>query len=100
MTDTERMVFIKTVAYRKLVKKFPKMDDAEVREALEKTLFCHLQGDSLEGSLLVSEPFTPGYETYRELASADSVADNGTGISLINGYIGRLIANRKKKEKN
>lgn len=100
MSDEERKVLDKSIAYKKLARKFPKMNDEEVREVLEKALFCHLQDDSLEGSLLVGEPFTPEYETLSELSGADSGTDNGTAISIINGYISELIAKRVKKEKS
>lgn len=98
MSDDERKVLEKSIAYKKLARKFPKMNDEEVREVLEKALFCHLQDDSLEGSLLVSEPFTPEFSTLSELSGADSGADNGTAISIINGYISKLISGRKKEK--
>ena len=90
----------KTIAYKKLTRKIGKLNDEEVREVLNKALFCYLKDDCLEGGLLVSQPFHPGYKTYDELVSEDSGADSGAAISIINGYISSLIEKRKAKKED
>ena len=64
MSEQERTILYKSIAYKKIARKFKGMSDEQVRAALENTLFCYLEGDSLEGGLLVSEPFTPELKTY------------------------------------
>ncbi len=100
MSDRERNILSKTIAYRKLARKFKKMNDEEVKTALESALFCHLEADSLEGRCMVGEPFTPEYKTLNELLAEDGGADNGAALSVINGYIQSLIEKRATEKKN
>lgn len=97
MSEQERTILYKSIAYKKIAKKFKGMSDEQVRAALESTLFCYLEGDSLEGGLLVSEPFTPEFKTYSELSSS---TDNNiaSALSIANGYIDLLIKNRKENK--
>lgn len=97
MSDAERKALKYTKLFRKLAKKFPQMTDDEVEEALEQTLFCHLQNDSLEGGLCVSEPFTTDYATYQELANRNDGSDYTGTINAIGDYITSVIANRESK---
>ena len=100
MSEVDRLILEKTIAYKKLTRKIGKLNDEEVREVLNKALFCYLKDDCLEGGLLVSQPFHPGYKTYDELVSEDSGADSGAAISIINGYISLLIEKRKAKKED
>ena len=100
MSEVDRLILEKTIAYKKLTRKIGKLNDEEVREVLNKALFCYLKDDCLEGGLLVSQPFHPGYKTYDELVSEDSGADSGAAISIINGYISSLIEKRKAKKED
>ena len=97
MSEQERTILYKSIAYKKIAKKFKGMSDEQVRAALENTLFCYLEGDSLEGGLLVSEPFTPEFKTYSELSSSTD-NDIASALSIANGYIDLLIKNRKENK--
>lgn len=97
MSEQERTILYKSIAYKKIAKKFKGMSDEQVRTALESTLFCYLEGDSLEGGLLVSEPFTPEFKTYSELSSSTD-NDIASALSIANGYIDLLIKNRKENK--
>ena len=97
MSEQERTILYKSIAYKKIAKKFKGMSDEQVRAALENTLFCYLEGDSLEGGLLVSEPFTPEFKTYSELSSSTD-NDIASALSIANGYIDLLINNRKENK--
>lgn len=97
MSEQERTILYKSIAYKKIAKKFKGMSDEQVRAALENTLFCCLKGDSLEGGLLVSEPFTPEFKTYSELSSSTD-NDIASALSIANGYIDLLIKNRKENK--
>lgn len=97
MSEQERTILYKSIAYKKIAKKFKGMSDEQVRAALESTLFCYLEGDSLEGGLLVSEPFTPEFKTYSELSSSTD-NDIASALSIANGYIDLLIKNRKENK--
>ena len=97
MSEQERTILYKSIAYKKISKKFKDMSDEQVRTALESTLFCYLEGDSLEGSLLVSEPFTTEYKTYSELTNSTD-SDIASALSIANGYIDLLIKNRKENK--
>ena len=96
MSDAERKALKYTALYRKLSKKFPQMTDDEVEEALEQTLFCHLQNDSLAGGLCVGEPFTADYATFTELANRNDGTDYTGTINAIGDYIASIIAKREK----
>lgn len=95
MSEQERTILYKSIAYKKIAKKFKGMSDEQVRAALESTLFCHLEGDRLEGCLLVSEPFHPEYKTYSELSSSTD-NDIASALSIANGYIDLVISKRKE----
>ena len=97
MSEQERTILYKSIAYKKIAKKFKGMSDEQVRAALENTLFCYLEGDSLAGGLLVSEPFTPEFKTYSELSSSTD-NDIASALSIANGYIDLLIKNRKENK--
>ena len=97
MSEQERTILYKSIAYKKIAKKFKGMSDEQVRAALENTLFCYLEGDSLEGGLLVSEPFTPEFKTYSELTNSTD-NDIASALSIANGYIDLLIKNRKENK--
>ena len=97
MSEQERTILYKSIAYKKIARKFKGMSDEQVRAALENTLFCYLEGDSLEGGLLVSEPFTPEFKTYSELSSSTD-NDIASALSIANGYIDLLIKNRKENK--
>lgn len=97
MSEQERTILYKSIAYKKIAKKFKGMSDEQVRAALENTLFCYLEGDSLEGGLLVSEPFTPEFKTFSELSSSTD-NDIASALSIANGYIDLLIKNRKENK--
>lgn len=99
MSEDERIILTKSILYKKLSRKFRKMNDEEVEKALSKALFCHLKDDSLEGGLLVGEPFTVERSTLDELLQQDSGTDNGAAIQVISGYIQQLIATRPVVEK-
>lgn len=100
MSDDERKGLRLSIVYRRLARKFPKMDNAEVRDALEGALFCRLQDDSLEGRLLVGQPFTSDLATLDELLQRSDSTDNSSTYTVINQYIDNLINNRKVKETN
>lgn len=95
MSEQERTILYKSIAYKKIAKKFKGMSNEQVRAALESTLFCRLEGDSLAGGLLVSEPFTTEYKTYSELSSSTD-NDIASALSIANGYIDLLINKRKE----
>lgn len=97
MSDEERKAFRLTKLYKKAMKNFPDMTDDEVAEALEATLFCRIEDDSLEGRLLSSEPFTPDYATYQELANRDDGVDYTSHIDAIGDYIVELVKKRGEK---
>lgn len=97
MSEQERTILYKSIAYKKIAKKFKGMSDEQVRAALESTLFCHLEGDRLEGRLLVSEPFHPEYKTYQELSSSTD-NDIASALSIANGYIDLVISKRKENK--
>lgn len=97
MSEQERTILYKSIAYKKIAKKFKGMSDEQVRAALENTLFCYLEGDSLAGGLLVSEPFTPEFKTYSELTNSTD-SDIASALSIANGYIDLLIKNRKENK--
>lgn len=97
MSEQERTILYKSIAYKKIAKKFKGMSDEQVRAALENTLFCYLEGDSLEGGLLVSEPFTPEFKTFSELTNSTD-SDIASALSIANGYIDLLIKNRKENK--
>ena len=97
MSEQERTILYKSIAYKKIARKFKGMSDEQVRAALENTLFCCLEGDSLEGGLLVSEPFTPEFKTYSELTNSTD-NDIASALSIANGYIDLLIKNRKENK--
>ena len=97
MSEQERTILYKSIAYKKIARKFKGMSDEQVRAALENTLFCYLEGDSLEGGLLVSEPFTPEFKTYSELTNSTD-NDIASALSIANGYIDLLIKNRKENK--
>ena len=98
MTEDERIVRALTKAYKKAAKAFPALDDEGVRNALKETLFCRLEGDSLEGELCPDKPFVPGYRTYSAVADSSdlSSAEKSAAMANINAYINALIAGRKK----
>lgn len=96
MSDAERKALKYTKLFRKFAKKFPQMTDDEVEEILETTLFCHLQDDSLEGGLCISQPFTSDFATYTELANRDDGIDYTSTINAIGDYISSVIAKREK----
>lgn len=100
MSDDERKAMRLSIIYRRLARRFPKMNDTEVRDALEGALFCRLQGDSLAGSLLVSEPFTPDLATLNELLQRSDPADNSSTITVMSQYINNLIDSRTEKGTN
>lgn len=95
MSEQERALLIKESAYRKYARKFPAMSDEEVRKILSKALFCHLEGDSLEGRMLVDQPFDAQYRTLDEL-TADG--DGGAAVSVAAGYIEMLLSKRNKED--
>ena len=95
MTDVERKVMRLTKIYKKVFKNVSGMTDDEVRTALEGALFCRLEGDSLEGGLCISEPFTADCATFEELANRDDGSDYTNVIDAIGDYISLVIANRK-----
>ena len=95
MSEQERSLLIKESTYRKYARKFPAMSDEEVRKILSKALFCHLEGDSLEGRMLVDQPFDVGFRTLDELV-ADG--DGGAAVSVASGYIEMLLTKRSYKE--
>lgn len=95
MSEQERALLIKESAYRKYARKFPAMSDEEVRKILSKALFCHLAGDSLEGRMLVDQPFDAQYRTLDEL-TADG--DGGAAVSVAAGYIEMLLSKRNKED--
>lgn len=95
MSEQERTILYKSIAYKKIAKKFKGMSDEQVRAALESTLFCHLEGDRLEGGLLVGEPFNSEYKTYSELSSSTD-NDIASALSVANGYIDLVISKRKE----
>ena len=97
MSEQERTILYKSIAYKKIARKFKGMSDEQVRAALENTLFCYLEGDSLEGGLLVREPFTPEFKTYSELTNSTD-SDIASALSIANGYIDLLIKNRKENK--
>ena len=97
MNEQERTILYKSIAFKKIAKKFKGMSDEQVRAALENTLFCRLEGDSLAGSLLVSEPFTTEFKTYSELTNSTD-SDIASALSIANGYIDLLIKNRKENK--
>ena len=78
---------------------FPALDDEGVRNALKETLFCRLEGDSLEGELCPDKPFVPGYRTYSAVADSRDLtpAEKSAAMTNINTYINVLIAGRSKK---
>lgn len=95
MSETERLLLVKESTYRKYAKKFPGLSDDEVRKILAKALFCHLEGDSLEGRMLVDQPFDAQYRTLDEL-TADG--DGGAAVSVAAGYIEMLLSKRNKED--
>lgn len=99
MSDDERLVAKLSKAYRKAARAFPSLDDEGVRDALKETLFCRLEGDSLEGDLLSDQPIVPGYRTYSQLFDASDLSDQEKSAALtnINQYINLLIRNRNKE---
>lgn len=99
MTEDERIVKALTKAYKKAAKAFPALDDEGVRNALKETLFCRLEGDSLEGELCTDQPFVPGYRTYSAVADSRDLtpAEKSAAMTNINTYINVLIAGRSKK---
>lgn len=97
MDETERLILTKSIAYKKISKKFKGMSDEQIRTALENTLFCRLEGDSLEGGLLVGESFSAEYKTYSEMAASGT--DYTSALSVANGYIDTLINNKNKEIK-
>lgn len=97
MTDGEKMILAKSMAFRRIRRNFKDMSDEQVRTALESTLFCRLEGDRLEGRLLVSEPFHPESKTVTELQDCTD-ADSGTALSTLAGYIDTLVATRTKEQ--
>lgn len=97
MSEEERKLLTLTKAWKKLAKKFPSMSDEEVRSALESAMFCALENNSLEGSLLVSQPFTADYATLTELTGRDDGTDYTSIIKVMNSHITALIANRSKE---
>lgn len=100
MSDDERKVMRMSIIYRRLARKFPKMSDAEVRDALEGALFCRLQDDSLAGRLLVGQPFVADLATLNELLQRSDSTDNSSTYTVINQYIDNLITSRNEKETN
>ena len=98
MTDDERMLVILSKAYRKVSKTFPQLDDEGVRNALKETLFCRLEGDSLEGVLLTDQPFVSGYGTYNSVAHSSTLSAQEKSAALTNiaTYINTLIARRNR----
>lgn len=100
MTEDERIVKALAKAYKKAAKAFPALDDEGVRNALKETLFCRLEGDSLEGELCPDKPFVPGYRTYSAVADSSDLtaAEKSAAMTNINTYINALIAGRKKKD--
>lgn len=97
MTDVERKQLRYTKLYNKIAKKFPTMTDDEVADALESTLFCHLQNDCLEGGLCISQPFTTDCATFQELANRDDGTDYRSTIDAIGDYIADVIKKRGEK---
>ncbi len=98
LSDEERIVRTLTKAYQKAAKAFPALDDEGVRNALKETLFCRIEGNSLEGALLTDKPFVPGYGTYNSIAASGSLpaAEKSAALTNINAYINTLISTRKK----
>lgn len=98
LSDDERLVRLLSRAYRKAAKAFPALDDEGVKHALKETLFCRLQGDSLEGELLTDQPFVPGYRTYSQLAACTdlSAQEKSAAMTNIATYINTLVAGRTK----
>lgn len=100
MSEEERIVLAKTMAYKRAIRKIGKMNDEEVEKVLSKALFCHLEGDCLEGSLLVGEPFTPEFQTLDNLLEQDGGAIDGSAVQVIDGYIKSLISKRNENKEN
>ncbi len=100
MTDDERLVMILAKAYRKAAKAFPALDDEGVRNALKEVLFCRLEGDSLEGSLLTDKPLAPGYRTYSQVAQSSNLGaqEKSAAMTNIATYINTLVASRNIKD--
>ena len=101
MTESERLIRILSKAYAKAAKAFPALDDEGVRNALKETLFCRLEGDSLEGELLTDQPFVPQCRTYNQLADSSDIPaqEKSAAMTNIASYINLLIARRTKKDK-
>lgn len=100
LSEEERLIRTLTKAYQKAAKAFPALDDEGVRDALKETLFCRLEGDSLEGALLTGKPFVPGYGTYDVVAASVSLpaAEKSAALTNINTYINALVENRGKND--
>ena len=98
MTESERLIRILSKAYAKAAKAFPALDDEGVRNALKETLFCRLEGDSLEGELLTDQPFVSRYGTYNSVAhsSTPSAQEKSAALTNIATYINTLIARRNR----
>lgn len=101
MTESERLIRILSKAYAKAAKAFPALDDEGVRNALKETLFCRLEGDSLEGELLTDQPFVPQCRTYNQLADSSDISaqEKSSAMTNIASYINTLIARRTSKAK-
>lgn len=99
LTDDERLIRTLTKAYKRAAKAFPALDDEGVRNALKETLFCRLQGDSLEGELLTDQPFVPGFRTYSQLSGSSDLSNQEKSAAMTNiaSYINELVAGREQK---
>ena len=97
MSEQEKALLIKESTYRRYAKKFPTMSEEELKKILSKALFCHLEGDSLEGRMLVDKPFDNSFRTLEELM-ADG--NGGAAVSTATGYIEMLLTKRSSKKED
>ena len=72
--------------------------DAMEKAFTDPTLFCRLEGDSLEGVLLTDQPFVSGYGTYNSVAHSSTLSAQEKSAALTNiaTYINTLIARRNR----
>lgn len=82
-----------TSEFAKEQEMFPAMNNAEVRGVLRRLMFCHLEGDCLEGGLDIERPFNPENDT---LESLEKRGGNEELIAYINMYIDSLIERRSE----
>ena len=102
LTEDERLVRLLSKIYRKAAKTFPQLDDEGVKNALKETLFCRLEGDTLEGALLTDKPFVPGYRTYKQISDSSdlSAQEKSAALTNIASYINTLVARRATEGKS